>query len=30
VIRLAKIHPEYNPHNRIAGDDYLQSRAEAG
>jgi 2-oxoglutarate ferredoxin oxidoreductase subunit beta len=30
VMRLAKLHPEYDPHDRIAAMTYLQSRAAAG
>jgi 2-oxoglutarate ferredoxin oxidoreductase subunit beta len=30
TIRLAKLHPEYDPHDRVAAMSYLQSRAAAG
>ncbi|MFN0317353.1 MAG: 2-oxoacid:ferredoxin oxidoreductase subunit beta [Burkholderiales bacterium] len=30
VIRLRKLHPEYDPHNRIAAMNYLQERQAAG
>jgi 2-oxoglutarate ferredoxin oxidoreductase subunit beta len=29
-LRLAKLHPEYDPHDRIAAMTYMQSRAAAG
>ena len=30
VLKLAKLHPEYNPHDRIGAMNYMQSRAAAG
>ena len=30
VIRLAKLHPDYDPHNRVAAMAYLQARHAAG
>jgi 2-oxoglutarate ferredoxin oxidoreductase subunit beta len=30
VLRLAKLHPEYDPHDRIGAMTYMQSRAAAG
>jgi 2-oxoglutarate/2-oxoacid ferredoxin oxidoreductase subunit beta len=30
MLRLAKLHPEYDPHDRIAAMTYMQSRAAAG
>ncbi len=30
TIKLSKLHPEYNPHDRIGAMAFLQSRAEAG
>jgi 2-oxoglutarate ferredoxin oxidoreductase subunit beta len=30
ILRLAKLHPDYDPHDRIAALSYMQSRAAAG
>ncbi|HXI99725.1 MAG TPA: hypothetical protein VNH44_00795 [Micropepsaceae bacterium] len=30
MLRLAKLHPEYDPHDRIGAMTYMQSRAAAG